>query len=243
MKPQNVDLVLLLDASSSMKPCFTQLTAHLSDLLLPLMQGNFKVSFALLAYAATEEDGRQFYLHRFLKTETALPYGPNCKRDDYFTDNPDEVIAALREIKPEGNEDTLMALDTAADLPFGPVESTRRVIALFTDETLENGLSGSGPTDEIPEIIQKLMVRRIQLFVSAPMSPALEILGSLDHAQIEAVDGGDGLKSVDFKKLLVQMAKSISISSLQAGAETTWRKAIFGQDRFLSAELKAWTGA
>ena len=85
---------------------------------------------------------------------------------------------------------------------------------------------------KIPNLIQKLMSRRIQLFVSAPFSPAMEQLGSLDRAEIEAVDGGDGLKSVDFKKLLAQMGKSISVSSLQMGPEPAWQKAIFGQDKF-----------
>jgi hypothetical protein len=54
----------------------------------------------------------------------------------------------------------------------------------------------------------------------------------VDRAEIEAVDGGDGLKSVDFRKLLAQMAKSISVSTIQAGREPTWQRAIYGQDRF-----------
>ena len=106
------------------------------------------------------------------------------------------------------------------------------MIAVFTDEPLEAGVSEAGPIAKIPELIQKLMSRRIQMFVSAPFSPALEQLGSLDRAEIEAVDGGDGLKSVDFKKLLAQMGKSISVSSLQMGAEPAWKKAIYGQDRW-----------
>jgi hypothetical protein len=51
MKPQNVDLVLLVDASESMKPCFTQLREHLKDLLYPLQPANFKVRFGLVAFA------------------------------------------------------------------------------------------------------------------------------------------------------------------------------------------------
>lgn len=136
-----------------------------------------------------------------------------------------------------------MALDTAADFPFGPPDSTRRVIALFTDEPIESGVSGLKPLAKIPELIQKLMSRRIQLFASAPFSGALEQLGSLDKAEIEAVDGGDGLKSVDFKKLLAQMGKSISVSSLQMGPEPAWKKAIFGQDRFTVQDVENWTGS
>jgi hypothetical protein len=135
-----------------------------------------------------------------------------------------------------------MALDVAIDLPFRPVASTHRVIALFSDEKLENGVSGREPTAKIPDLINKMMSRRIQLFVAAPESPALADLGSMDRAEIEAVDGGDGLKSVDFKKLLSQMGKSISIATLQAGSEPDWQRALFGQDRFFKSDVDAWAG-
>ena len=35
MKPQNVDLLLVVDASESMKPCVSQLSGHLLNLLPP----------------------------------------------------------------------------------------------------------------------------------------------------------------------------------------------------------------
>jgi uncharacterized protein involved in tellurium resistance len=54
----------------------------------------------------------------------------------------------------------------------------------------------------------------------------------VDRAEIEPVDGGDGLKAVDFKKLLAQMGKSISISSLQMGPEPSWQRALYGQDKW-----------
>jgi uncharacterized protein involved in tellurium resistance len=159
-------------------------------------------------------------------------YSPQLNADDFFTNDPAVLARVLANLEAQGNEDTLLALDIAADFPFGPVDSTRRVIAVFTDEPLEAGVLEAQPVAKIPELIQKLMSRRIQLFVSAPFSAALEQLGSLDRAEIEAVDGGDGLKAVDFKKLLAQMGKSISVSSLQMGAEPAWKKGIFGQDRW-----------
>ena len=159
-------------------------------------------------------------------------YSPSVSAVDFFTSDSAVVTRVLSGLEAQGNEDTLLALDIAADFPFGSPESTRRVIAVFTDEPLEAGLSEAEPMAKIPNLIQKLMSRRIQLFVSAPFSPAMAQLGSLDRAEIETVDGGDGLKSVDFKKLLAQMGKSISVSSLQMGPEPAWQKAIFGQDKF-----------
>ena len=236
MKAQNVDLVLLVDSSESMRPCFTALREHLKDLLFPLQQANFKLRFGLVAYAAAPGRMGPIYDHTFIGGSgpemIRKLYNPATNAGDFFTTDSSVVARVLGALEAQGNEDTLLALDIAADFPFGPTESTRRVIAVFTDEPLEAGVSESAPLAKIPELIQKLMSRRIQLFVSAPLSPAMEQLGSLDRAEIETVDGGDGLQAVDFKKLLAQMGKSISVSSLQSGAEPSWKKALFGQDRW-----------
>lgn len=238
MKPQNVDLVLVVDCSESMRPCFAALREHLKDLLYPLQQANFKVRCGLVAYAAAPGPGGPIYDHTFVGGSgpemIQKLYSPQVSANDFFTNDPAVLARVLGNLEAQGNEDTLLALDIAADFPFGPVDSTRRVIAVFTDEPLEAGVSEAQPVAKIPELIQKLMSRRILLFVSAPFSGALEQLGSLDRAEIEAVDGGDGLQAVDFKKLLAQMGKSISVSSLQMGAEPVWKKAIFGQDRWSS---------
>ena len=248
MPPQNVDFVLLVDSSESMRPCFAQLREHLKDLLYPLQQANFKVRFGLVAYAAGRDRNGPVYDHTFVGGSgpemVQKLYSPQVSPNDFFTGDPEVVTRVLGGLEAQGNEDTLLALDMAADFPFGPPESTRRVIAVFTDEPLEAGVSELLPLAKIPELIQKLTSRRIQLFASAPFSGALEQLGSLDRAEIEAVEGGDGLKSVDFKKLLAQMGKSISVSSLQIGTEPAWKKAIFGQDqldpsRFSSAHDKS----
>ena len=236
MKPQNVDLVLLVDSSESMRPCFAQLREHLKDLIYPLQQGNFKVRIGLVAYAAAPGAAGPVYDHTFIGGSgpemIQKLYSASANPADFFTSDPLVVARVLGSLEAQGNEDTLLALDIAADFPFGPPDATRRVIALFTDEPLEAGVSEAQPVAKIPDLIQKLMSRRIQVFASAPFSDALEQLGSLDRAEIEAVDGGDGLKSVDFRKLLAQMGKSISVSSLQMGPEPAWRKAIFGQDRW-----------
>lgn len=235
MKPQNVDFVLLVDSSGSMGPCFDQLREHLKDLFYPLQQANYKVRIGLVAYAAASGTGGPVYDHTFISGSSLelvqKLYAPSEHSADFFTSDPTVITRVLGSLEANGNEDSLVALDIAADFPFGPPDSTRRVIALFTDEKFETGISEASLA-KIPDLIQKLMTRRIQLFVSAPFSDALEQLGSLDRAEIEAVDDGDGLKSVDFKKLLAQMGKSISVSSLQMGPEPAWEKAIFGQDQW-----------
>jgi uncharacterized protein involved in tellurium resistance len=236
MKPQTVDLALIVDASESMQPCFCQLREHLKDLLQPLQQASFRVRFGLVAHAAAPGRKGPVYDHTFIGGSgpemIRKLYGPVPDPGDFFTNDPGVVGRVLDGLAAQGNEDSLVALDIAADLPFGPAETTRRVIAMFTDEPLEDGVAGNEPLAMLPELVKKLTARRIQLFVCAPVSEALEELGTLDKAEIEAVDGGDGLRKVHFGKLMAQMGKSISVSTLQAGPEPTWRKALFGQNRW-----------
>ena len=239
MSAQNVDLVLVVDASDSMGPCFGQLKQHLADLLSPLQQANFHVRFGLVAYAAGKDRSGAVYDHTFVGgcgfQLIQNLYSSQFRIEDYFTTDSAVIGRALGTLKPQGNEDTLLALDIAADFPFGPAENTRRVIAVFTDEKLEDGIGGEEPLAKLPDLVGKLMSRRIQLFVAAPLSPGLEQLAAVDRAEIEAVDGGDGLKSVDFKKIMAQMGKSISMASLQMGREPAWKKALYGQDRWSSS--------
>ena len=224
-----------------MGPCFDKLREHLKDLLHPLQQANYKVRWGLVAYSAGRRNGRLIYSITSIGcSELEMIqklYSSNVNAADFFTSDSAVVARVLGGLKAHGDEDTLRALDIAADFPFGPLATTRRVIAGFTDERLEDGVTRQEPLEKIPELIQKLMSRRIQLFMAAPFSKALEQLGSLDRAEIEPLDKGGGLKTVDFKKLLAQMGKSISVSSLQMGAEPAWKKALYGQDRWVPSDV------
>jgi hypothetical protein len=132
----------------------------------------------------------------------------------------------------------LVALDIAADFPFGPLSKTKRVIAMFTDERIEGGVSKGGFNSMIPKLREKLMARHIQLFAALPDSPAAQLLAETDRSEIELVQGGDGLKNVDFGKLLTQMGKSISVSSLQSTTEPHYEHALFGQDQWSESDAQ-----
>ena len=236
MKPQNVDLVLLVDSSESMRPCFNQLRAHMKDLLLPLQQANMRVRIGLVAYAAAPGPSGPVYDHTFIggggSEMIQKLYSPQANPNDFFTNDPAVAARVLDSLDAQGNEDTLLALDIGADLPFGPLSTTRRVIAVFTDEPLEAGVSEMEPMSKLPDLVQKLMSRKIMLFAACPDSPGSAELGATPKAEIVTVASGDGLKSLNFGKLLAQLGKSISISSLQVTAEPPWKKALFGQDRW-----------
>ena len=238
MAAPNVDLVLVVDTSDSMKNCFDQLRQHLGSLLTPMQGSVSKVRYALVGLKATKNsDGQIVYIVNCLrgpwdfKLYDRSPNDPD-PRNEYFTESADDLKNSLALLEPSGDEDMLLALDIAADLPFGPVSNTKRVIALFSDERFENGVSGSESNAMIPALREKLMARHIQLFAAIPEGQAANDLAETDRSEIEFIDGGGGLKSVDFSRLLAQMGKSISGSSLQAVSEPNYTRALFGQDNW-----------
>lgn len=235
MKASFVDLVFVIDASESMRPCFEGLARNLEQVTQPLQGFNFKVRLGLVAMnVGVSDNGGQLIGATTLAGGWDSVYTAGNADSKLFTLDGDAFSRKLRSVELEGDENHLMALDFALDFPFGPVSSHRRVVALFSDEKIEDGSVTAEQMAMIPKLIEKAMARKVTLFAALPFSPALEMLGSLDGAQIEAVSGGDGLASVNFSKLLGQMAKSISMASAQ-GAEEKYTRALFGQDEWVSA--------
>lgn len=250
MPPPNVDVVLVVDASASMQNCFTQLRQHLDALLSPLQGYVSKVRFGLVAMSCGKQQGGVVYLfdfvhffgmdgiHRLYQDHSHQGSDSN----GFFTENPKDIASALARLTPGGDEDMLLALDVAADLPFGPVSNTKRVIALFSDEPFEEGVSGADSNRMIPALQEKLMARHIQLFAAVPDGDGIQQLATTDRSEIEIVQGGNGLAGVDFSRLLGQMGKSISGTSLQSVAEPPYRRALFGQDNWVECATRPFEG-
>ncbi len=241
MPNPDVDLVLVLDASGSMGPCFQQVKAHLRDVIKPMQGHVSKVNFALIAAAASRSShGSVLYsVYSLLDHDAGMKlvtqiYASGAQgsaRDTLFTMDPDRLIRALDRVQAAGDEDMLLALDIALDLPFGPIATTKRVIALFSDEPFEGGVAGDASNRQLPVLIDKLQARRVQLFAAIPDGPGANLLASADRAEVELVGGQScGLGDVDFSTLFAQMGKSISGASLQSTAEPAYKRALFGQD-------------
>ena len=235
----NVDMMFVIDTSASMTPCLDALRKHLNELIQP-SQGyvsNMRFGFVAMSAAFIFKD---IYALKFLSSEgqSALNslYAKNAndtiRHNEFFTDDTQQFTTALAGLRTGCNEDMLVALDIAADMPYGPLSNTKRVIALFSDEPFEGGIKGKGNNQRIPEIIEKLQQRHIQLFVAIPDSDAAQQLSTADRSEIELVDGGNGLAGVNFKLLLSQMGKSISGTSLQVVSEPPYNRALFGQDKW-----------
>lgn len=233
MKASNVDLVFVIDASESMRPCFEGLARNLDQVVCPLQGFNFKVRLGLVAMSLGRSPNNTRVVNTVTLSGDEAPIYQGGS--GLFTEDGNLFGTKLRSIELSGDENHLVALDCALDFPFGPISSTRRVVALFSDEKIEDGMVTDQDKAKIPELIRKITDRKVLLFASLPFSPALEMLGSVNGAQIEPVDGGDGLAAVNFGKLMTQMAKSISVSAMQ-GEEGDYKKALWGQDRWAAGE-------
>lgn len=242
MTAPQVDLVLVVDASGSMQPCFDGLRSHLAEVLRPLQGNTGRIRFGTVVHSAWDENGDLRYEHRFLRGLTLSDLYASQQLESQgsamglFTENPREVEELLAAVTPGGNEDSLVALDVATDFPFGPVSSTKRVIALFSDEPLEGGVRGELGVANLDQLAEKLQARHIQLFCAIPDGPGAQRLAMVDRSEIELVERDCGLATVDFTQLMRQLGKSISASVLQMSSEPPYRRALFGQDRWAKIE-------
>jgi hypothetical protein len=239
MPALNVDIVFVLDASESMKPCFENLREHIRQIYAPMQGYVMNVRLGLLTHSAGQINGKVVYAHQFLgglgdEVMKEL-YGESqgsALVDSIFTKDPEVFREALGKVNCAGNEEMLVALDTAMDFPFGPIDSTKRVIAMFSDEPLEKGIEAGLYNDKISDLIDKLHARSIKLFAALPGSDPLWELAQANESEIEDIEGGDGLINLDFSRLLAQMGKSISNTSLQTMNEPAYQRALFRQDQW-----------
>ena len=242
MVVRQVDLVFVVDASQSMGPLFNGLSRHLNSVLEPLQQQSFSVRLGLVAYASGVVSGLVVHDFRFICGSGGEVfkqlYESQISGDSFFSKDSSAFSSALATVKPHGNEDTLLALDVALDFPFGPTTNTRRVIALFSDEPIENGVEGNRPLTKLPEIIKKIQDRKVLLFAALPESKASDELAATDGSEVISVGNGGGLESVDLATMLTQMGKSISVSTIQGTGEVAWKRAIFGQDKWGSERFE-----
>lgn len=238
MAPSRIDIVFSLDTSHSMLPCIDGLRRNLQSIIEPLQGHDVPMRFGLIAlHAGFTTGGIPVYPSWTLAGDLRTVYSAG---DKLFTSDGKLFSSRLAALEPDGDEDQILGLDLALDFPFGPTDTTRRVVCMFSDERIEDGYTGMNQIGRIPEVIDKIMARRIKVFGALPVSPALEQLAQCENCAFEPVTGGDGLASVDFSKLLRQFGRTISSLGNQ-GHEGPWKKALFGQDKFVDNHLQVST--
>jgi hypothetical protein len=221
---RTADVVFCLDASNSMQPALDGVRAHLGDFVAGLKssaQGTWDVRFDFLAYRASDVQDGAIFSHDSLrlsgldliqKLYATTPQTTLAK--DFFTTNIDEFKTSLARIKPSGDEAPLVALDTALDFPWRESANCHRVVILMTDEPFETGACMDFQKQQLPQLIQKIQDLRVMLFLVAPQSAVFDQLAAVDKSEYQVIDNntGDGLRSVNFNKVLMQIGKSVSVS-------------------------------
>lgn len=256
------DVLFVLDASASMRPCFDQLKTHIKRFVVPFKDAGFSsLRLGLLAYSANKNytTKKYVYRNRFLSPHKAsnmsILYGDSKTASTIFFTSPTDIEAGvnqfvhrLDEIICKGDEDTPFALDCAADFPFEPLNTTRRVVILFTDERMDEGVTKMGSLGErfetLDKIMDKISQRHISLYYFGPHSAATDVIQDYprvffkdviaDQDRQSPTETWDGL---DIEHVMESLGKSISSSVLSGAEEPATTRAIYGQD---SWEVDSW---
>lgn len=234
-----VDIVFCIDASDSMRPCINGVKEHVVSFIKGLEGGQSKMDWRIdyLAHSCDISGGP----HRMesIRTENlglmqALYHSPGS---NFFTTDLGEFQRKLSTVEVFGDEATLVALDTALDYPWRPRSKCHRVVVCLTDEPLETGAAVAAQREQLPAIIDKIQKLGVMLFLVGPHSDGYASLSEVDKSEYEVVDhAGDGLRTVNFAKVLEYIGKSVSMASLQTVEDKGVRRALYGQDTWGSSD-------
>jgi hypothetical protein len=218
----------------------------LNSEVIDVLYGNTQPTLA----RATENLGRLWrQLRRLPPTDAdrqavARAAGPEHA---FFVASVDAFIRGLRRIQVYGDEATLVALDTCLDLPWRRASACHRVVVLITDEPPEQGIAYGLQQRALPDLVRKVVEKRVALHIVGPPSDALDLLAQADRSEyIVLQNGGPGLARVDFHGLLREVGQSVS-RSLAAPIPTLEPvepvgPALFGQDTWATRSSRI-TGA
>ncbi len=245
---QTADVVFCIDASASMKPCFLALQRQIQSFVRGLGSNNqikWDVRFDFLAYSAgtgQRGQGTVYVLRSLYGTGTDVTRGLYTSQTStrFFTSDLEEFARGIENIEVSGDEASFVALDLALDYPWRAECACHRVVILMTDEPLETGLEVESQVAKIGELIDKIHSLKVKLFLVGPPSDAFDKLSAADGSEYEVVQSTeDGLQTVDFRKVLEQMGKSVSVSQPQNLTTTSpAHRALFGQSGWTAVEAK-----
>jgi hypothetical protein len=212
-----------------MKHCFDMLQQSIGSMTAGLTGGNslWDVRFDFIAQSASNNG---VIRHNSVFNEDAVEALYNSRQARFFTDSIDVFRERLAEVKMVGDEAPLVALDVALDFPWRDPSKCHRVVILLTDEPFEEGALLPQQLEKLQEIISKVQDLKVLLFMVAPESDVYDQLSQVDKCEYEVLESkNDGLKNVDFTRLLGAIGKSVSVSNLQDTRRTNIQRGLFGQ--------------
>jgi hypothetical protein len=232
-----------------MKPCFVALQRQIQSFVRGLVSDNqikWDIRFDFLAYSAgtgPRGQGTVYVLRSLYASGTDVTrglYAKDQKPVRFFTSDLEEFARGIENVEVTGDEASFVALDLALDYPWRAAAACHRVVILMTDEPLETGLEVEPQVAKIGELIDKIHALKVKLFLVGPPSDAFDKLSAADGSEYEVVQNSeDGLRTLDFRKVLEQMGKSVSVSNPQSLTSTSpVRRSLFGQSDWTAIEAK-----
>ena len=215
---ETADIVFCIDVSGSMEPTIKGVKSHVKELVKSLeadLQQKWDVRVDFLAYSISDGfrletmncKGKDVLDAVYKDSETADLQSEGT----LFTRDIDRFCDALDRIECYGDESTIPAVDIAADFPFRDASTCHRAIVLLTDEAVATGVYSADSEDNVLDLAQKLQDKRIALYMTTPDCPVYDKLSQADRCEWN-VDSSNGLKDVNFNKLMQSIGKSISVS-------------------------------
>lgn len=208
------DIVVCVDITGSMTPVIDNLKREIhrfvTDLESPPEQGLQPVDWRLkvIGFRDLNVDGT-----------------PWVNRSSALTSTETEARAQVDALHAEGGGDEP---ESALDAIWVAVSETdwrpscTRVVVLFSDATTHPTLhpdtvSAGAVGGDASAVAQSLVEKSCSLHAWAPHCPVWDTLASVPKVQFNALDhAGDGLSSVDFSRLMLDLRKTVSQTASQA---------------------------
>ena len=237
------DIVFCIDASGSMRPCIEGVRNNIEKLLEGLENDgniNWDVRYDFLAFHQNDKGAQWF---QSINGDPIDFIYKEKNSSAFFTKDINKFRDALKNnIEVEGEEMQLVALDIAMDFPWRNSGDCHRVVVLMTDEAVETGVFVEEQKANIDKLIEKAQDKRIKLFIIAPESEAFYKLSELDRCEYTDIESDmDGLRTVDFSKLLQTIGKSVSVSQTYDGGSTN-PMPLFDQPKWVTVDRVEFKG-
>lgn len=193
MRKRAVDIVFVIDASSSMRPFLDSLKVRLREFLQQFRDdGTWSLRLGLLAHNAHLDNGRWVYRNMCINGDgpenMRILYGnDDDAKTSLFTQSGDGLVDVegfcerLDRIDCSGEKNSLLALDCAVDFPFRPlhstccdparpgttmVDSTYPMVMMFTNDKFESGVLKDVPIDRTLALLERVMGKIVKRHIT-----------------------------------------------------------------------------
>ena len=219
-----VDMVFVIDATGSMTPCIDALKGNLEAFIDGLHGGNLPIKSwrgRVVGYRDYEADANPLEDHPFVGDVEALKAQLRTLKAEGGGDEPESLLDALYKVAT--TEQGAKGATEDPDKWRYRSEATR-VVIVFTDASYKPSMAiAEARGGTLDDLANALTNGRIFLNLFVPNLPCYVTMSSLDKCEVETFDAVDGslqkgleALSADkprFRKILEQMAKSVSASA------------------------------